>query len=119
MGRRGQILDVKFVIFFSNFRFSTGIYEDLREKKSLTTGLAGSLVLARAAIEEKNLEWPGLQCCLDFFLAEFCHRVIKFQLKNLENSGVLGGKSKKLSLRTNLNAICSASKKRKTRSSDK
>ena len=114
MGRRGQILDVKVCHFFriSDFRSRpVGIYEDLREKKSLTTGLAGTLVLARAPLRRRTLNGQVFSVVL-IFLAEICHRVIKFQLKNLENSGALGRNSKKPSLRTNLNAICSASKKR-------
>ena len=100
-------------------RFATGVYEYLRVNKTLAAGKARTLYLARIAITEKELVWPGLHCCKDIFLSEFCHRLIKFQLKNLENTKVLGGNSKNLSLRTNLNAVSSATKKRKTRSSNK
>ena len=82
-------------------------------------GLESLLAIADKHMETQNLVWPGLDCCKDFFLAEFCTKIIKFQLKNNENSGVFGGSSKSLSLRNCLNVQSSASKKRKTRSSNK
>ena len=121
-GARPTNLGTKIWHFFLTpelIRFAAGVYEYLRANKTLAAWKARTLCLARIAIAEKGLVWPGLQCCQDIFLSEFCHRLIKFQLKNLENNKVLGGNSKNLSLRTNLNAVSSATKKRKTRSSDK